>query len=244
MGVPSVAARHIARRRRRPRGGYSPLTDPGLTFHWAAYAGDPAQPKPADGGTWSSWRAEGTETVPLVQATDTKQMTWEASNTTMGGLPAWVGDGVDDFAQTANFAGGIQTQAWVWVVVGCIAANGRHLVDGNDVIARGLFRRNLATGWEINNGSAVQVAGADADPHWFTGIAAGASSQIFVDGTSLVTGNAGSAGIDGVTLCANTAGNAVNAGPVSFVGLMTGAQFIGADFTRFQAWLNAHGIGV
>ena len=241
--MPSARSAFVAPGLLRSGQVYNPLADTGITWYWAAYAGDPAQAKPGNGGSWSSWRAEGVETTPLVQATDTKQMTWEASNATMGGLPAWVGDGVDDFAQTANFSGGALAQAWVWVVVGCIAANSDVLVDGNDATNRGLFWRDGGGNWEANNGSIIQAAGADSNPHSFAILANGASSQIIVDGTSVVTGNSGANSIDAVTLCGNTAGAAVNAGPVSFVGLLTAANWLGGDFTQFNEWVESHGIG-
>lgn len=223
---------------------YNPLAA-GITWHAAWWAEDPLwTPGFVDGQSVDWWRDGGQQQVDLVQADTAKQPIWYESVDAMNGHAAIKGDGSNDFLQTANWSG-VLAQTYLTYCVFTVSANSKVIYDGNDVTNRGLFWRDGSGNWEINNGSIIQAAGADTSAHLATIVADGASSQIIIDGTSLVTGNAGAAGLDGLTLFANNAGAACNAGHVAFMAVISGANWIAqaAKVTEFGAWaLDYYGI--
>lgn len=86
--------------------GVNLLNFPGITWFSAAWASDPAQTPPADGGAISTWRNGGSLGTAHTQGTGAAQPLYRASAATLNNLPAFDFDGTDDYLHiaTANLA--------------------------------------------------------------------------------------------------------------------------------------------
>lgn len=79
----------------------------------------------------------------------------------------------------------------------------RLMYDGDDSTNRtSVFQNHGATpdGWAMFAGTLVAGSATDSNWHIFTFLSSGGSSQLWKDGTSDATGNAGAANLDGITI--------------------------------------------
>lgn len=86
------------------------------------------------------------------------------------------------------------------------------IVDGSETTKRWIFYKELSTTpdrWGLYLGTmAIGATNADANIHYFSAYANGASSQLFVDGASSATGNSGTHNLTGITIGARFDGAA------------------------------------
>jgi hypothetical protein len=151
-------------------------------------------------------------------------------------------DGVDDFLKVAT--GAISNQPlWGWAVVDDNDAATRYYLDGGAASKVSLFHDG--TNLNINGGSSVGAAHSAGAPHLVTFSVNGASSQIWVDGTSLATGDAGAQNQDsGIAIGADNAGASPLAGDIAEIAIVAGSP-TAADLANLKAYINSrYNLGV
>jgi hypothetical protein len=144
-------------------------------------------------------------------------------------------DGVDDFLKVAT--GAISNQpCWGWVVVDDNDAATRYYLDGGAASKVSVFHDG--TNLNANAGSSVGAAHTAGAPHLVTFSVNGVSSQVWVDGTSLATGDAGAQNQDsGIVLGADNAGASPLAGDIAEVAIVAGTPSA-ADLANLKAYIN------
>jgi len=156
-------------------------------------------------------------------------------------------DGTDDF-----FQGPFGTTISQPFTVICAAQldstvvnNGVHAFvwDGDDATNRAdLYKSETLDpdGWVAYAGSALDDGVADANWHTFVMVYNGASSVLYLNGVSVVSGNAGAAGLDGLTIGARYSGELPwkgNFGPF----LIYSGVPSSADINQINAFLSKWG---
>jgi hypothetical protein len=127
-------------------------------------------------------------------------------------------DGSADFLSGAYTNAGALTQPFTIFAVAALDAaavndgNLRTIVDGDDITNRALVRQDLTASpddWAIYAGTLI-TSGDATDSNWtiFTALFNGASSQLWEDGTSILSGDAGAQDPDGLTVGAKYDGTA------------------------------------
>ena len=225
---------------------FNPLTDWTTDPVHGVWASDPAWTPPADGGAVSSWRNGGTVGGDLVQATGSKQPTYRAATVAFNSKPTVQGDGTDDLlaVDTATYA-----QTW-WVVM--IAARGK-AVGLNEVLwdniagaaSTSVFSQGSV--WRLSASTQIMGGTPDTNPHLIVGKAAGASSSLTIDGTTVASGNAGTSSITGITLFAerSQAAGYFSSGHIAYAALFTTDPTALPEWAAFKAWvLSEYGITV
>lgn len=144
------------------------------------------------------------------------------------------GDGAGDTLKVAT--GAISNQPlWGWCVVDDNDASTRYYFDGG--AASKVALRHDGTNLEVNAGSDVGGAHTAGDFHLVTFSVNGASSEIWVDGTSLATGDAGAQNQDsGIALFADNAGASSLAGDIAELALASGSP-TAADLAGLKAYI-------
>lgn len=167
-----------------------------------------ADPAAAYGMVYAQWTAAGAGEVLYVDAVGLAQgssTTWLPPVTLPNGLATVQFDGANDTLATAAFTNVAQPRT-VYAVSFRASDNGNAstLFDGLDGTHRqAIALPTAATTASLNGGSAITsgsgVAAVGA-AHVYSGLLNGASSELRIDGTSVVTGNAGANGSTGFTL--------------------------------------------
>jgi hypothetical protein len=102
-------------------------------------------------------------------------------------------DGINDSLFTASsFAVAVAQPFWVFGLWQCpTGVTARRFFDSTN---RALFGVNAAGAYEMYAGTTILTGGThDASPHWFACLFDGASSQVWRDEVSIITGNPGAA---------------------------------------------------
>lgn len=228
----------------RMRGGYDPFVT--LQPYAGFWADDPKWVAPADGATVASWNNRGTFTTDADQATEAAKPIFRASVALLNNKSALEFDGTDDHLDILAGAALAQPFTVVWVgLVGSLAS----------------VRRSVG----LRTGSGTYGVGYDNTPDWnarmqtnliggnpalstkyiTTTTFNGASSDITVNGASVITGNAGTDAINQIVLGAgHTAAVFSNFhfGHTAYVGIYSGTpgtqpliSTVVADLTRYYA---------
>ena len=195
----------------------------------------------ADASVVYKWTDQSAGALLPVQATHTKKPLLKTNilNTTRSVLRF---DGTDDFLKVAS--GAISNQPlWGWAVVDDNDAATRYYFDGGAASKVSLFHDG--TNLNANAGSSVGAAHTAGAPHLVTFSVNGASSQIWVDGTSLATGDAGAQNQDsGIAIGADNAGATPLAGDIAEIAFVAGSPSA-ADLANLKAYINArYNLGV
>jgi hypothetical protein len=154
----------------------------------------------------------------------------------INGQPVLRFDGTDDFLKVAT--GAISNQPlWGWAVVDDNDAATRYYLDGG--AASKVALRHDGTNLEVNAGADVGAAHAAGAPHLVTFSVNGASSEIWVDGTSLATGDAGAQNQDsGIAIGADNAGASPLAGDIAEIAIVAGSP-TAADLANLKTYITA-----
>lgn len=145
-------------------------------------------------------------------------------------------DGSNDFLKVAT--GAISNQPlWGWAVVDDNDAATRYYLDGGAASKVSLFHDG--TNLNANAGSSVGAAHSAGAPHLVTFSVNGASSQVWVDGTSLATGDAGAQNQDsGIAIGADNAGATPLQGDIAEIAFVAGSPSV-ADLANLRAYIVA-----
>lgn len=140
----------------------------------------------------------------IIQATVSKKPTYDAENATVNDQPALVLDGGDCMA--ASF-GETYTQPVTIFAIGQsneIGEELRRLYSGVETTNRLVFQQQNVE-WRIYGGGLLVDGEFDTNVHSFVGVFNGASSSLYVDGsTAGASGNVGSKSLAGITLGASS----------------------------------------
>ncbi len=196
--------------------GYSPAhwyrSDQGL---WQDAGTTPAT---TDGDSVGRWDDLTTNADHVNQATAANKPTLQnGAADLLNGHPVVRFDGSDHFLTGPFTTGGNLTQPYTALYVAKLATglatDGTYhlLLDGNDVTNTGRFGKNASDKWYIQNG-ATSLSGGDADESWniWTTLANGLTSQLWKNGMSQNSGDAGTDHIDGLTIGGRYDGAASN----------------------------------
>jgi len=96
--------------------------------------------------------------------------------------------------------------AVIQIDVGLLADGGNHYItDGDDVTNRMIVGKasGVSNPWTINAGTILSSGVPNTDWHIFSARFDGASSQFWIDGISVITGNAGAHNADGIAIGAS-----------------------------------------
>lgn len=225
-------------------GEFNPQTD--ITWHslfWAEGTDFQAQGY-TDTDTVSTWPNETGETDATVSS---NPPSFDAVNAAYNDQP------VVDFTadnnrviDTANFSSGPTYPISVVVIGNMGAASGINdaFFDGNDGTNRNSILRSAdASQWRIFATSGSQVGGtADNNPHLFVGVFDGSTGNetLYVDGTSTISANAGSAQLDGLRIGNLSAGTFSCRGYIALIGIYEGDITADGSWSAFEAWVEEH----
>lgn len=159
---------------------------------WAliAWADDPlwTTGKPADGGLVSEVRNGGSTTGNPVQATGSRQPTYNQTVAGLNNRGAWTFDGARALlAAITDIA-----QPYCMVAVVKLAATGTARAVMGLTAGGGSRLGTTTSAWIMNAGTGLTAGTPDTNAHVLEAVVDGASSKLFVDGTQIgSTGNAG-----------------------------------------------------
>ncbi len=155
-----------------------------------------------DGDPVSTWADESGNGNDVTQSNAQEKPTYQTNE--LNGLPVvnftpTGGGGTKEFLRR-TFSSPLAQPGTVFVVVRSQSTTDSGKIFDGVGSGRWLIQPSGGT-WQIFAGSTV-LSGGTADTNWhvFSLIFNGASSEVFVDGVSTITGNPGAANFDGITL--------------------------------------------
>jgi hypothetical protein len=173
-------------------------------------------PVVSDGDPVGAWVDQGAAGDVVTQSTTAAKPTYRASEATYNNQPAVYFDG-GDLLQIASFSSGAITQPFTIFAV-CDNDLVSHYFDGGSVNLR-FFKST--TQYQLRAGAILGPGGtSDANPHIFALKLNGVSTEVYEDGVSELSGDAGTNALDGVTLGAR----------------QTAASWMRGYFTRFLVY--------
>lgn len=155
-------------------------------------------------GAASAWTDKSGNGNNAVQANGANQPVNTANQ--INGKPALIFDGTNDYLATNAFTGGNLTTSTIFIVakraVSGVGSAGMYLVDGIDGTNRQAILSADATQYYLQYGGDVLTSSTVASvlPHVHCAVFNGASSNYYVDGVSVISGNAGSNQLAGLTI--------------------------------------------
>lgn len=202
---------------------FNPLTQ--VTALHAMWANDTAWTNPGDGNPVTSWRNQSGGGDPA--SAGSARPTFVAINSDFGNHASihftsassqYLGVDIADIAQSCKVVTVFKLSAGAGVAESVIGFGGGVSRDFRDV---------ATDQWRVNAGANLLGGTSDTLTHVARFTLNGASSQLWIDETSIVTGDAGANGISVLTIGTSNNGlaslGAFLQGDVAFVGIYTGA---------------------
>jgi hypothetical protein len=206
---------------------FNPLT--AINWYSAAWASDPLQAAPADGGVISTWRNGGTLGTAHTQGTNDARPLYRAAAATLNNRPAFDFDGTDDFLRIATASLAQPFVVYAVVVPRAFAAT-RSVIGLNTANASRRLGFTTAGAPALNLTTALNgnVALTVNQSTILGGLASGVDSAVLGGwgNESSATGDAGTTAINQVVVGAGhtaSPGNFFN-GLVAFYGICTQAE--------------------
>jgi hypothetical protein len=140
----------------------------------------------------------------VAQATAAKRPTLKLG--ILNGKPGFLFDGVDDFLSNTSLVATYSQPSTLMVVAKQVAlapgGSNVKLIDGADSTHRYVLQDNNGTpdNYAIAASTALNGGVPNLNPHVLAGIFNGASSSLYVDGTSVASGDAGSQALIGISI--------------------------------------------
>lgn len=215
-------------RKARPSDLVNVATDLGITWRQVFAANDPNWSRPADGAAVTTWRDGGALGSSATQGgAASLKPTMRYSTAAFAGLPTLQFDGGDYLVSSP--AGAAQSQPITLVAIAQATSLGG--AGAVSLICDGISAARMALGYYQTGSkiraiasSALDLNGADTNPHLFYAVLNGASSQVWKDGTSLGTGTTGAATTPtAMTIGSSYLGANFLTGHVHMVGWIVGA---------------------
>lgn len=198
---------------------FNPITQ--VSALHAAWAEDPSWTNPGDGNAVSSWRDGGSNGTDFTNTGSARPL-FRSSTAALNSKPTIQFDGTDDYLRGSNPA---QAQPYKIIVVWQYVSVTSGRIVGTAGGAGGINTQGAA--WRINAGVSLSGGTPNTSPHVMRATFDGASSQFWLDGTSVMSGNAGTNQIVTPQLTLGASGDATpstfGTGHMAFVGVYTGA---------------------
>lgn len=216
---------------------FDPLND--IAWHTAFWAEDPNWTDPGDGNAVSQWDDASGNGRHATQATASKQPTYRSSVSAFSNQPAVQGDGTDDTVRTSSFTAVSQPTTIVAVASAVVGDDADPaIVDGYESTNRQHIWRSPGNGWSIYAGAIQRGGTTDADPHLFIATF-DSTDTLEVDGTTVVSADAGGHSLTALRLFANQGEANANAGHIAFVGFLDRVLTAG-EKDGLEEWAAAH----
>lgn len=194
---------------------------------------------PTNGGTVTTWHDETGNGRDLTQATSGSRPTYTATVAAFNNHPTIATDGTADFMQTASWTG---LSSATIVIIGRLTGGGtiKNITDGIGSTNRQAIRGDSGGKWSITAGTALASAGNhDTSLHYFRAEYA-ATDTLTIDGTGVISGDAGSQTMTGLTFGSRYDGTTNYAAfEAAFIGVYSGALSTG-DKALLLAWSQSH----
>lgn len=128
------------------------------------------------------------------------------------------------------------------VIIGYVTGTGaRYLTDGFDGSHRRIIGSDAGGGWRMYAGSDTTGGTASAGPHAFVSmIVSGTPDTLKVDGSGVISGDAGNHDIVGLTIGGAYDGGVYSGAEYAFVGVYPGDVTADGNWAGFQAWVLSH----
>lgn len=230
MAVPSM---HVLAAGARAVPGYDPIT--AISWLHSYWAEGPrfAALGLADGDPIGTWPDE-TGSSDLTQSTAGMKPTYRTSLAALGSKPAVDSDGGDQIRATLSAV----SQPFTIVTVQEGIDSGKLGVDINGNSGWGLY--NSSGKWNVFYGAGPINGGtSDTGKHLFVLVGDGASCKIIVDGTTVVTGNAGTGQAELFGYSGLSAGGFYVSGSAGFLAIASGVMG-SSDLADLLAWSQDH----
>lgn len=196
-----------------------PLT---IAWHHAFWASDPSWTNPGADTAVSSWRDASGNGNTATQPTGGKQPIYRASSASLGNKPIIEFDGVDDYLATAVFATVPQPTELFVVCRFRSVVNSSRVLDNASSTHRQLLFTSSAGKWGISAGTVLASATAvDTTKHAVRAVF-DTTDEVFLDGSSIVSGDAGSQDSTGLVVGASSAFASPGAVDIAFIGQKAG----------------------
>ena len=220
-------------------GGFDPIADVGWTHAYWAEGTEFVALGYADTDAITSWPDEvGTENL----AQSVASITYRAASA-INSQPALL-SGLSSARLTKTFASAITQPLTVVVIAEFDPAEGSFatLFDGPPGGSAITIYDNNNSTMSMEAGAMVGGGAQDANPHIFVAYFNGASSTLVRDGTTQISGNAGTNSLQGLSLFVNKDGSNDTdiSGPIAFVGLFSGDVTGDAGWADFESWAGTH----
>ena len=158
----------------------------------------------------------------------------------LNGHPVIRFDGVNDYLQGAFTTGGAIAQPFTVFAVAKLTSAGaafRFLTDGDDAVSRLVLWQNNTAKFSIFFGNALDDGASDTAWHYWSALAKGANSELWIDGTSVISGNAGANAPDGLTIGASATGTNRWVGDVAEI-IIYASELSAADRVQVETYLD------
>lgn len=169
-----------------PPGPFDPWDAAYPTAVHGVWASDPLWTPPADGAAVSSMRNESGG-GSLAQATGSLQPIYRAAVAAYDNRPAVEFVAAGDWLGISSFPSTV-AQPFLFVVVGNTSGatgSGERLISWNAGGGSGVGD-NASNAWTVSSGTSRTAGTSDASPHVVTVLVNGASSQMWIDGVSII----------------------------------------------------------
>ncbi len=180
-------------------GGFDPLSIEWFTAFWAS---DPDWTNPGDGNPVGTWRDAGTKAQDATAAS-TERPTFRASHASFNNQPIVEFDGVDDDLSTGSWGTSLSQPNEVFVVGRYrTTASSGSIADGtlSSSTRHNLTVNSIGPKWQLRAGTLLNGGTADTAIHLFDAVFNGGSSSLDIDGSNILSGDAGSNALNGVRL--------------------------------------------
>jgi hypothetical protein len=196
----------------------------------------------ADGAAVATWPNETAE-VNAINAS--LPPTYDAVNALFNDAPVVVFANANNGFQTANFTTApVYTAGVSIIVVGRTSqfVNSRTFFDGNDATNRNLLYVQAGPVWRLFAGADqnVSLGGTDASflsTFWTGGTG---SENLTINGTSRISGDAGSQTLDGFSIGTDRADTGTLTGEIALVGIYEGDITADGEYANFKTWVTDH----
>jgi lysophospholipase L1-like esterase len=218
-----------------------------LSWEFAYWAGNPAWSNPGDGVAVSAWPDATANGWDLAQATGASQPIFRASTAAFNDRATVEFDGSNDSLFLAS--GVVLAQPFTLVVVGSVdTLNHRTFLDVHSSGSSNAYYNgmNATSGykWQMSQGTALRGGTPEAGvPVLYVARFDGSSSNLDIDGTTVATGNAGTASLAEIRMGLSSTGAAGTApldGHIAFAAAFDGDPTEDELWPMFLAWVSAH----
>lgn len=170
--------------------GWNPFSQ--VSALHGVWASDPSWSPPADGGAVTTWRNGGSVGGDPTQGTAANKPTYRASTAALNNRPTVEWDGNDSLSVDVA---DLSTPFCV-LAVGSLAGSGvaRSIVGFSTTTG---LRLGVTSGnvWIVTDGTTLAAGTTNNSPHVLEAVVNGASSSLWLDGTQIASGGAGSSGL-------------------------------------------------